>query len=406
MNVALYIARRYLFSSKSKNAVNIITGISVLGVAVGTLALVVVLSVFNGFESLIKSMYHEVNADFVVRSVASKSFGSSSYDLEELKALAPWESIQEVCEEKVLLRFEDQEQIAKLKGVQQWPSSDSLRIEKHIFKGRSFRGNQRQDLAIVGQALAHTLSIPVDQYYMPLRVYVPNVSAKIGSLERPFTEGSWFVSGIYSVQANHDASYVLCSLSSVQDFLGKQQQVTSLEFQAKDANAENLQEALQTYFGSDFEVKNRYQQQAFLYKVLKTEKWAIFFILSFILLIATFTIVASVIMIVLEKRKDISSLWAMGTPEHTIQRIFFYEGLLITFFGGAIGLFFGVVLCLLQQKFGFLKIGAQGSFVINNYPVEVQTADVLLIMLTVLSLGMLITWIPVRLLKRKFIQGS
>ena len=377
-----------------------------MGVAVGTLALVVVLSVFNGFESLIKSMYHEVNADIVVRSVKSKSFASTSYDLVHLKSIAPWESIQEVYEEKVLLRFEDQEQIAKLKGVQQWPSADSLRIEKHIFKGRSFRGSGNQGLAIVGQALAHTLSIPVDQYYMPLRVFVPNVSAKIGSLERPFTEGSWFVSGIYSVQATHDASYVVCSLGSVQAFLGKTQQVTSLEFQADDSNIETLQEDLQTYFGPDFEVKNRFQQQAFLYKVLQTEKWAIFFILSFILLIATFTIVASVIMIVLEKRKDISSLWAMGTPEHAIQKIFFYEGFLITLFGGGIGLFFGVVLCLLQQKFGFLKIGAQGSFVINNYPVEVQTADVFLIMLTVLSLGTLITWIPVRLLKRKFIQAS
>lgn len=406
MNVALYIARRYLFSSKSKNAVNVITAISVLGVAVGTLALVVVLSVFNGFESLIKSMYDEVNPDIVVRSVKSKSFASSLYDLEHLSNIAPWESIHEVYEEKVLLRFEDQEQIAKLKGVKQWPSSDSLRIEKHIFKGQSFRSNEHQNLAIVGQALAHTLSIPVGQYYMPLRVFVPNVSAKLGSLERPFTEGAWFVSGIYNVQASHDASYVVCSLGSVQKFLSKEQQVTSLDFHADDEDVEALQEGLQAYFGSDFEVKNRFQQQEFLYKVLQTEKWAIFFILTFILLISTFTIVASVIMVVLEKRKDISSLWAMGASEQTIQKVFFYEGLLITFFGGGIGLCLGVVLCLLQQTFGFIKIGAQGSFVVNNYPVEVQSTDMLLIMLTVLLLGVVITWIPVRLLKRKFIESS
>jgi ABC-type lipoprotein release transport system permease subunit len=139
---------------------------------------------------------------------------------------------------------------------------------------------------------------------------------------------------------------------------------------------------------------------------LQTEKWAIFFILAFILLIATFTIVASVVMIVLEKRKDISSLWAMGAKESVIQRIFFYEGLLITFFGGALGIFLGVALCLAQQKFGFIQIGAQGSFIVNNYPVEVQSADVLMIMLTVLILGALVTWIPVRLLKRKFIEAS
>jgi len=404
LNIALYIARRYLFSAKSKNAVNIITAISVLGVAVGTLALVVVLSVFNGFESLIKSMYHEVNADLVVRPVNSKSFSSVAYDLEELKAVAVWENIQEVYEEKVLLRFDEQEQLAKLRGVRQWPSADSLAIEKHIFKGRSFRDYQDHKQAIVGQSLAHTLSVPVDQYYKPLKVFVPNANAKTGSLkERPFIEGSWYVSGVYTVQAEYDASYVITSLEGVQQFLDKPDMLSSLEFNVVDVDG--AQESLQEFFGADFEVKNRFQQQEFLYKVLQTEKWAIFFILAFILLIATFNIVASVIMIVLEKRRDISSLWAMGTPEITIQKIFFYEGLLITFFGGLLGVLLGVGLCLAQQKFGFFQMGERGSFIVNAYPVEVQMPDVILIMLTVIAIGSLITYIPVRLLKRKFIQA-
>ncbi len=406
MNIALYIARRYLFSSKSKNAVNVITAISVLGVTVGTLSLVVVLSVFNGFESLIKSMYNEVNADFVVRSVQSKSFSTLDYDYDKLKESVPWETLQEVHEEKVLLKYEDQEQIAKLRGVKQWPLTDSLRIEKHLFRGKSFRATHPHHHAIVGQALAHTLSISADQYYMPLKVFVPNASAKVGSLEKPFTERSWYVSGLYAVQASFDASYVITSLASVQEFLDKPQRVTSIEIQVNESDPKSLQDEIQAFFGPDFEVKNRYQQQEFLYKVLQTEKWAIFFILAFILLIATFTIVASVVMIVLEKRKDISSLWAMGAKESVIQRIFFYEGLLITFFGGALGIFLGVALCLAQQKFGFIQIGAQGSFIVNNYPVEVQSADVLMIMLTVLILGALVTWIPVRLLKRKFIEAS
>jgi len=405
LNVALYIARRYLFSAKSKNAVNIITAISVLGVAVGTLALVVVLSVFNGFESLIKSMYHEVNADLVVRPVNSKSFSSASYDLDELKAIAPWETIQEVYEEKVLLRFDEQEQLAKLRGVRQWPSEDSLAIEKHIFKGRSFRDYQDHKQAIVGQSLAHTLSLSIDQYYKPLKVFVPNLDAKMGSLkERPFIEGSWYISGVYSVQAEYDASYVVTSLEGVQQFLDKPDMLSSLELNVADP--ENVQESLQEFFGADFEVKNRFQQQEFLYKVLQTEKWAIFFILAFILLIATFNIVASVIMIVLEKRRDISSLWAIGTPEITIQKIFFYEGLLITFFGGGLGVLLGVGLCLAQQKFGFFEMGEQGSFIVNAYPVEVQMPDIFLIMFTVMAIGMLITYVPVRLLKRKFIQAS
>ena len=405
MNIALYIAKRYLFSTKSKNAVNIITAISVLGVAVGTLALVVVLSVFNGFESLIKSMYHPVSADFVVSSVNSKDFSSTAINFDELRAIAPWVSMQEVYEEKVLLRFEEREQIAKLRGVRQWPSQDSLSLEKYIFKGRSFRDYKDHQRAIVGQSLAYTLSVSVDQLTKPLKVFVPNVKAKANSLkEMPFMETSLYVSGIYSVQAAYDASYVVTSLEGVQQFLDKPKMLSSLELNLADVDG--VQEALQEFFGADFEVKNRFQQQEFLYKVLQTEKWAIFFILAFILLIATFNIVASVIMIVLEKRRDISSLWAMGASEIIIQKIFFYEGLLITFFGGGLGLLLGVVLCLAQQKFGFIQLGAQGSFIVNTYPVEVQMLDVFLIMLTVLAIGVFITFIPVRFLKRQFIQVS
>lgn len=352
-------------------------------------------------------MYQQVNADFVVSSTSSKSFSSQAFDLDELKTIAPWASFQEVYEEKVLLRFDEQEQIAKLRGLRQWPSQDSLSIEKHIFKGRSFRNDPDGRWAIVGQSLAYTLSVSIDQYNKPLKIFVPNTNFKMGSFkESPFVENSWFVSGIYSVQAEYDASYVITSLESVQQFLGKQNEITSLELNLEDSNLEGVQEHLQEFFGEGFEVKNRFQQQEFLYKVLQTEKWAIFFILAFILLIATFNIVASVIMIVLEKRKDISSLWAMGTPEVTIQKIFFYEGLLITFFGGGLGLILGVGLCLAQQKFEFIKLGAQGSFIVNAYPVEVQLPDVALILCTVLCIGMLITYIPVRLLKSKFIQAS
>ena len=405
MNVALYIARRYLFSSKSKNAVNSITAISVLGVAIGTLALVVVLSVFNGFESLIKSMYQEVNPDFVVRSSTSKSFSLATADFDELKTLAPWDGIAQVYQEKVLLRVDDKEQIALLKGISLWPKDSMLSIESHVFKGKSFRDYSDGNWAIVGQSLAYSLSTSVNEV---LKVFVPNQNAGANSIsEQPFKERQFLLSGIFSVQAEYDASYVLTDLSSVQTFLDKSDQLTSLGFTINDRyDLEEVQQKLNTFFQAGFEVKNRFEQQAFLYKVLQTEKWAIFFILAFILLIATFTIVASVVMIVLEKRKDISSLWAMGAPVSSIQKIFFYEGFLITVFGGGLGLFFGVGLCVAQQHFEFIQLGTQGSFIVNAYPVEVRYKDVLLIMTTVVSLGMLITLIPVRLLKSKFIQES
>ena len=403
MNVALYIARRYLFSSKSKNAVNSITAISVLGVAVGTLALVVVLSVFNGFETLIKSMYQEVNPDFEVTSVVSKSFTLTDSDFEELKSLAPWDAVEQVYQEKVLLRVANKEQIALLKGVHLWPANSSKSIKSHIIKGGSYTDLDTDNWAVIGQSLAYTLSASVNEV---LKIFVPNQKANATiNNSQAFKEKQFMLAGIYAVQAEYDAAYILADLGVVQDFLDKPLALTSLAFSiAGSDDLSGVKQSLQMYFGSDFEVKNRFEQQEFLYKVLQTEKWAIFFILAFILLIATFTIVASVVMIVLEKRKDISSLWALGAPVKTIQKIFFYEGLLITVFGGGLGLFLGVSVCLLQQHFGFIQLGSQGSFIVNSYPVEVHYKDVILIVCTVLSLGILITFIPVRLLKQKFIQ--
>lgn len=408
MNTALYIAKRYLFSAKSKNAVNIITAISVFGVAIGTLALIVVLSVFNGFESLIKNQYHQVNSDFVVSSLNEKSFNSENYNLEQLQNITSWKSIVQVYEEKVLLKHDDSEQIATLRGLYQWPELDSLAIEKHIFKGRSFRDYEDGNWAIIGQSLAYTLSISVAQIGSPIQMFVPNVRAKNTSLsEKPFLEKQINAAGIYTVQADYDAAYVMTNLSGVQEFVNKPDYITSLEFNVdSEADYEDIQHKLQDFFGENYTVKNRFQQQEFLYKVLQTEKWAIFFILTFILLIATFNIVASVIMIVLEKRKDISSLWALGAPEKTIQQIFFYEGLLITSLGGGLGLVLGVGLCLVQQQYGIIQLGEQGAFIVNAYPVELQWLDVALIMATVLCIGVLLTYIPVKLLKRNFIQTT
>ncbi|MDG1146119.1 MAG: ABC transporter permease [Flavobacteriales bacterium] len=403
MNVALYIARRYLFSSKSKNAVNSITAISVLGVAVGTLALIVVLSVFNGFETLIKSMYQEVNPDFEVTSAVSKSFTLSDGDFEELKSLAPWDAVEQVYQEKVLLMVANKEQIALLKGVHLWPANSSKSIKNYIIKGSSYTDLDTDNWAVIGQSLAYTLSASVNEV---LKIFVPNQKANATiNNSQSFKEKQFMLAGIYAVQAEYDAAYILADLGVVQDFLDKPLALTSLAFSiAGSHDLSEVKQLLQMHFGSDFEVKNRFEQQEFLYKVLQTEKWAIFFILAFILLIATFTIVASVVMIVLEKRKDISSLWALGTPVKTIQKIFFYEGLLITIFGGGLGLVIGVSVCLLQQHFGFIQLGSQGSFIVNSYPVEVHYKDVILIVCTVLSLGILITFIPVRLLKQKFIQ--
>tara|TARA_B100001093_G_C26830897_1_gene1016044 strand:+ start:236 stop:1450 length:1215 start_codon:yes stop_codon:yes gene_type:complete len=404
VNLAFYIAGRYLFSAKSKNAVNALTAISIFGVAVGTLALVIVLSVFNGFEALIKSMYHDVSSDYVVRSVRSKTFSSSLFDKKKLRAIAPWKSIQEVCEEKVLLRQQKSEQIAKIRGVSHWPSSDSLPIEKHIIKGNGFRKQNVGSWALIGQSLSYTLSSSVGSLDKPLRVSIPNINTNPANFSQPpFKETFFYISGVYSVQPEYDATYILTSLTHVQDFLEKPDQLSSIEFQTS-GKTYGAQEKLQDFFGNDFEVLNRYQQNEFLYKILKTEKWAIFLILAFILLIACFNIVGSVVMILLEKRKDIKSLWAMGASERFLNKIFFFEGILISFFGGGLGLIIGVSVCLLQQHFGWIQLGEKGDFIVNGYPVLVKVSDIILIGATLLCISLLITYIPIRILKRKILN--
>lgn len=405
MKVALYIAKRYLFSAKSKNAVNSITAISVVGVAIGTLALIVVLSVFNGFESLIKSMYASVHADYEITAKEGKSFATDAIDVDALSAIAPWNYIIGTYEEKVLLKVDDREQVAKIMGVEDYALlEDSLSIEKSIFKGMSFRTDTSYSWAIIGQALSYTLSASPLQDVV--KAFIPNPKAKPNSLgQSAFIEKEFGLSGVYAIQPEFDAAYMVTRLNLVQEFLGKEGRLTSMQLQLPANIAEeHLAEEILLKLGDDFVVKNRYQQQEFLYKVLQTEKWAIFFILSFILLIATFNIVASVVMIVLEKRKDISALWAMGMSKSELQKIFFFEGFLISSVGGGLGLALGVILCFLQQEYGFIKLGAQGSFIIDAYPVELKFADVLLTTFTVLGIGTLVTYIPVAILKKRILN--
>jgi len=405
LNLAFYIAKRYLFSSKSPNAVNSITAISVLGVAIGTLSLVVVLSVFNGFESLIKTMYSNIHSDIEVSPIQGKSFVLDPEDLDQLRALAPWQHMVGCYSEKVLLRVGDREQIAKILGVQDFvDASDSLPIERSIFNGTTFRADTTSRWAIIGQPLAYILS--AQPFKDVVKAYIPNAHAKPNVInQNAFIKTDFGLSGLYAIQSEFDNEYMVTRLELVQEFIQQGNQLTSLQLHIKEgADISLLQEQIKELLGTNFRVKNKFQQQEFLYKVLQTEKWAIFFILSFILLIATFNIVASVVMIVLEKRKDIKSLWVLGMRKEKLQNIFFYEGFLISGLGGTIGLIIGVILCFIQQEFGVIKLGAQGAFVVDAYPIELQFKDVLLTLATVLGIGTLVTYVPVYILKRRILN--
>ncbi|MDA7768421.1 FtsX-like permease family protein [Flavobacteriales bacterium] len=399
MRVALYIAKRYLFAKKSKNVVHFVSLASMIGVAVGTAALVLVLSVFNGFEQLILSLYNSFDPPIKVSVLEGKvsDFSEAKMYLDEKNIL-----YSEVLEEKVLLRYQEKEYIATLKGV-----DDNFKrinsIDSLLIAGEYMDVYDSKNTAIVGQGVAYYLSMRIGNAFQQLQVYVPD--REKNNLLRPensFIQKSILPVGIFTIQSDFDAEYVIAPISFIRDILNREGQSSSLEIKCSDAEMAVIQADLKQILGSQFEVKNRFEQHAFLYKILSSEKLAVFLILTFILIIATFNIIGSLTMLLIEKKKDIELLFNLGANRRLIKNIFFYEGVLTTALGAVIGLFFGLLVAYLQIYFGIVKMG-EGSFVVDSYPVVVEFVDVVLVLVVVLAIGSLASLIPSSQLSKKLL---
>jgi lipoprotein-releasing system permease protein len=361
-----------------------------LGVAVGTAALVIVLSVFNGFEDLVLSLYNAFDPAIKITAVEGKVF-----EAEEVKELLDEKSIlySEVLEEKVLLKYEDKEYIAKLKGVdahfKKLNSVDSM-----LVVGDYFEGYKANNTAIVGQGVAYYLSMGVGDMMNPLQVFVPNRESKhLLKAETAFAQRSLVPVGVFAIQADFDANYVIASLDFVRGLLNRTTEVSAIEVACSNAEMEALQTELQQLLGARYQVQNRYQQHAFLYKILYSEKLAVFLILTFILIIATFNIIGSLTMLMIDKKQDIQTLANIGASKQSIQHLFMYEGILTTSVGALVGVGFGLLVCWAQMQFGLITMG-EGSFVVNQYPVVIHASDVLLVLATVLGIGTVASWLP------------
>lgn len=405
MNLTLYIAKRYLFSKKSHNIINIISGISVLGFTVGTMALIVVMSVFNGFENVVVKLFNTFNPEIQITASEGKTFMTDSLPLEKIRKVAGVAYLTDVIEENALLRYKEKQFIATIKGVS--PDYQKLSgIDTMVVQGNFLLEKDSNNYAVVGQGVSYNLGLNLNDYLNPLEVYVPRrgATSSLNPMES-FNSELLFPSGIFSVQQDFDVKYVLVPIRFARKILDYTNEITSEEISlTKGADVATVQAEIAKIAGDKFSVKNRFQQQELLYKIMKSEKWAIILILSFILLIATFNVIGTLTMLILDKKKDIAVLWSMGADRKLIRRVFFAEGIMITLLGSLLGLVLGALVCFLQQKFGFVKMPEGGSFVISSYPVHMSLIDFISVFAIDVVIGVATSWYPVRQISKKAIE--
>lgn len=405
MNITTYIARRYFFSKNSANAVNIISGISVLGLSVGTAALIIVLSVFNGLETLVKGFYNNFDPDLKVSLVTGKYFDSAVVPLEQIQSIEGVTAVSKILEERVLLGFNDKEYIASVKGV------DKHFLEVSDISGSLVAGDydlyteEEVFTCAMGLGVAYYLGYNRMDFENPINVFIPKKEYKGGlDVNGAFSSALIYPSGLFNIQPEFDEKYVVAPLEFIQDLTDREASLTGLEIDLADnADLETVQAEVKKVLGADFEVQNRDEQQLAFLKVMKSESLFTFLVFALILSIATFTIMGSLTMLMLDKRQHLHSLWAMGMDIGKLRTLFFKEGMLINTTGAISGLALGMLLLILQISFGLIKLG-QG-YVIEAYPVELEFQDVVLVIVTVIALGSVTAWLTSRRLTLELIKS-
>ncbi|MBE9481032.1 MAG: ABC transporter permease [Bacteroidetes bacterium] len=406
MNLPFYIAKRYLISKKSHNIINIISGISVIGITIGTMALIVVLSVFNGFEKLVISLFNTFNPDLVITVKEGKTFNSNEFPSEKVKNIPGVVYFTEVVEENALLKHKAKQHIVTIKGVSE-DFEKMSRLDTMIIDGEFILKNEGRSFTVIGAGVAYYLGANPKDFTNPISVYIPRRTKSTSlNFENAFNNQLILPSGVFSVQQDFDINYIIVPLEFARELLEYNDEVTSIELGLEqDADTDEIQSEIQNILGEHFLVKNQFQQQELLYKIMKSEKLAIFLILSFILLIATFNVIGSLSMLILDKKKDIAVLSSMGANKKLIKRIFLTEGLLISVIGAILGLTFGGILCWLQQRFGIISLGpGDGSFVVDAYPVQMQILDFVYVFITVFLIGLAATLVPVKQISKKYLN--
>lgn len=398
MQLAFQIAKRYLWSKKSTNAVNVIAAVSVVGMMVGTLALLLVLSVFNGFEEVVASLYNTFNADLKVETVKGKTFEPDSLQLVALKEIEGVEAFSLVLEENAFLKYKEQNSIVRLKGVDDQFIHVSA-VDSAIAEGEFLLEHGPINYAVLGIVVQHKLGINLSNEFTPIKIHMPKRDAKINRShpERDFQIQDVYPAASFFIQQDFDSKYAFVPLRLMRKLLNHPKAVSAIEIAiSPNANPDVVQQKIQALFGDSKTVKNRYQQDESVYQVMQAEKWVVYLILSFILVVASFNIIGSLSMLVIEKRLDIGILKAMGGTKQLIRQIFFLEGVLLSLVGAFTGGLLAVIICLIQQHFKIIRL--QGvSFLIDAYPVQMQLWDFILVFMTVVVISVLAAVVPARM---------
>jgi lipoprotein-releasing system permease protein len=368
-----------------------------VGVAVGTAALIIVLSVFNGFESVVTSLFSVFDADIKITVAKGKTFQNTGINADRIRSLPGVISYTEVVEENALLYYKKQQYLATIKGVDSLYQENSP-VDSLLVTGEMILQDDSLDFAIPGYGIAYFLGIDMNAPDNFISVYIPKRKGNItGMPQESFYSEVIRPVGIFSIQQDFDDKYMLVPLRFARRLLDYTNEVTSIEIRlAKGTDQAAVQKEIDAIAGPEFRIQNRFQQQEVLYKIMKSEKWAVFLILTFILVVASFNVIGSLTMLILDKQKDIGILRSLGARDAAIKQIFFIEGILISMTGAFAGLILGLSVCFLQLKFGLVKLQGGGSFILDAYPVKLIATDFLYVFLTIALIGIFAAWLPVK----------
>lgn len=399
MRLPLFIAGRYLFAKKSHNVINIISLISAMGITVGTAALIIILSVYNGFESLIKSVYSNVESDILITPKSGKAFIPDGEVINKIKGMENILYLAEIVEENIFIRYRNDEYVTTIKGVDTLFSKYS-NISKSVIAGEFnlFHGELPQ--AIIGKGVAGNLGININ-FVDPLTLYYPSKSAEFSYLNPSgmLNQMNLFPAGVFSIDQTIDNKLIFAPIEIVRELLEYDTEVTSLEIYIKDPTKlnNNIKE-IKALLGDGFYIKDRFMQNETLYKMMRSEKVSIYLILLFVIIIISCNIFGSLSMLIIEKQEDISTLKALGAPDSMIKRTFVYEGWFISILGIFIGTVAAILICIAQQQFGVVPM--PGNFIVKSYPVLLQIEDIVMVISGVGVIGYLAAKLPVLFMKK------
>lgn len=400
MNLPLFIAKRYIVSKKTNNAINIISWISIVSIAIGTAALVIILSATNGLTQLVENLYNSFDPDLEITIQKGKNFIPSEAHLAAIKKQAGIKAFYFSLEDDALLKYKDKQTVVTVLGVDE-NFKEATRFDTLIQEGQFHLKQGAVNRIVLGKGIAYRLGLGLNDIYTPISLMAPKRGA-INEWEGKdqVSEIKIKPSGFFSLNDDFDFKYCLIDLKAARALLDYEKEVSAINVALQPGtDPEEVKEALVPVLGKDFVVKTKEEQNEVLFKSLRTEKFFVFIILAFILVIATFNVIGALTMLIIEKQKDIQVLSFMGADRSLVQKIFMHEGLLLTTLGALVGLFLGTVVCWSQMQFGWLKLEA--GYIVDAYPVKMMSADFVAILLVVIGIGLATAWYPVRVFARQ-----